>query len=49
MKDGFMYVSAQNQRDRGTVKVKIYVDGSVVKESSSEGEYCIATASDMLK
>jgi len=49
MKEGFMYVSAQNQKDRGTVKVKIYVDGDLVKESASEGEYCIATASETLK
>jgi hypothetical protein len=49
MKDGFMYVSAQNQKERGTVKVKIYVDGDLIKESSSEGEYCIATASETLK
>lgn len=49
MKEGFMYVSAQNQRESGTVKVKIYVDGDLIKESTSEGEYCIATASETLK
>lgn len=47
-KSGHLYVSAQNQRSSGSVVVKIYVDGKVVKESSSEGEYCIASASDWL-
>ncbi len=43
--DNFLYVSAQNQGDRGTVTVKIYVDGVLFKTSSSSGAYVIATAS----
>ena len=43
--DNFLYISAQNQGDRGTVTVKIYVDGVLFKTSSSSGAYVIATAS----
>lgn len=46
LKNGFVYLSAQNQGSAGTVTVKIYVDGKVIKESSSSGEYVIASASD---
>ncbi|MGA2669451.1 MAG: hypothetical protein ABSF32_11150, partial [Ignavibacteria bacterium] len=46
MKSGHVYISAQNQRERGTVNVKVYVDGKVLKESSSEGAYVIASVSD---
>jgi len=48
MKKGHVYVSAQNQRSTGSVVVKIFVDGKLLKESKSEGEYCIASASDMV-
>ncbi len=43
--DNFLYISAQNQGDSGTVTVKIYVDGAQFKTSSSSGAYVIATAS----
>jgi hypothetical protein len=41
----FLYVSAQNQGDRGTITVSIYVNGKLFKTSSSSGAYVIATAS----
>ena len=44
----FVYVSAQNQLDTGSVTVKIYTDGSVFKTSTSVGAYVIATASGLL-
>ena len=47
MKSGFLYISAQNQTSSGTVTVKIYVDGKVTQQSTSKGEYVIATASEM--
>ena len=40
----FLYVSAQNNNSSGTVVVKILQDGSVIKTSTCEGGYCIATA-----
>jgi hypothetical protein len=48
MKSGHVYVSAQNQRDRGTVVVTIYIDGKQLKQSQCDGAYCIASASDWL-
>jgi hypothetical protein len=43
--DWFVYVSAQNQGESGSVTVKIYHYGSVIEQASSSGEYVIATAS----
>ena len=43
--DTFLYISAQNQGEYGTVRVSIYVDGEIFKTSSSSGAYVIATAS----
>jgi hypothetical protein len=43
--DNFLYISAQNQGKYGTVTVSIYVNGKVVKTSSSSGAYVIASAS----
>jgi hypothetical protein len=43
--DDFVYVSAQNQGDTGTVTATIYIDGDVYKTSTSSGAYVIATAS----
>jgi len=40
----FVYISAQNQGSTGTVTVTILTDGDVVKTSTSEGAYVIATA-----
>jgi len=40
----FVYVSAQNQQDSGTVTASIYVDGLLYKTSTSTGAYVIATA-----
>jgi hypothetical protein len=42
--DSFLYISAQNQGESGTVKVSIYVDGELFKTSSSSGAYVIASA-----
>ena len=41
----FLYISAQNQCDRGNVTVRIYKRGNIYKETSSSGAYVIATAS----
>ena len=43
--DWFLYVSAQNLGDWGSVTVTIYLNGAVVKTSTSSGAYVIATAS----
>lgn len=45
--ESFVYVSAQNQGDSGTVAVSIYVNGTRFKRSSSSGAYVIATASGL--
>lgn len=44
----FVYLSAQNQGDEGSVTVTIYKNGDVFKQSTSEGAYVIATASGTL-
>jgi hypothetical protein len=41
----FVYLSAQNQRDSGTIKCEIWVDGKLFKNSSSSGGYMIASCS----
>ena len=41
----FVYVSAKNQQNSGTVTAQIYIDGSLYKTSTSTGAYVIATAS----
>ena len=48
MNGDFVYVSAQNDADHGTVTVTIYVDGNVYKNSNSSGAYVIATADGTL-
>lgn len=44
----FVYISAQNTTDNGSVEVTIYNNGEVFKTSESEGEYVIATADGTL-
>jgi len=46
--DDFVYVSAQNQGETGTVTATIYKDGKKFKNSTSSGAYVIATASGSL-
>lgn len=41
----YLYISAQNQDDHGSVTVEIYVNGKLYKTSTSSGAYVIATAS----
>lgn len=41
----FVYLSAQNQTDSGTITCRIYVDGTLWRESESSGAYVIATCS----
>jgi hypothetical protein len=41
----FVYLSAQNQTDRGSITVSISVNGVKFKETTCEGEYCIASVS----
>ncbi len=43
--NNFLYISAQNERDSGTVSVAIFVDGVRVKTSQSSGAFVIATTS----
>lgn len=43
--DWFLYISAQNQGEYGSVTVTIYLNGEVVATSTSSGAYVIATAS----
>jgi len=47
-KDQFVYLSAQNMREGGTVHVIIWVDGRIFKEASSSGSYVIASVSGTL-
>jgi hypothetical protein len=44
----FLYVSAQLEADAGTITCTIYLDGQVVKQSTSEGAYTICQASGKL-
>ncbi len=41
----FVYISAQNNQDNGTVTSEIFVNGKKYKSSISTGAYVIATAS----
>ena len=43
--DWFLYISAQNQGEYGSVTVTIYLNGAVVNTSTSSGAYVIADAS----
>jgi len=43
--DDFLYISAQNQGEYGSVTVTIYLNNEVFKTATSEGAYVIATAS----
>jgi hypothetical protein len=44
----FVYISAQNNGEYGSVKTTIYVDGEVFKTSTSYGAYVIASSSGSL-
>jgi hypothetical protein len=49
MKSGaFLYISAQNSEDSGSVTCAIEIDGVRVKENTSRGGYTIATCSGRL-
>lgn len=49
MKSGdFVYISAQNNGEYGSVKAEIYVDGALFKTSSSYGAYVIASSSGII-
>jgi len=41
----FVYLSAQNERERGNIIATVIVDGLDWKEAKSDGAYCIATVS----
>lgn len=47
-KGDFVYVSAQNKRNTGSIIVRILVDSVEWKKSASSGAYVIATASGSL-
>ena len=44
----FVYISAQNDNDSGSVTCNIYVDGVLQKTVTSNGAYVICTASGIL-
>lgn len=44
----FAYISAQNLGERGSVTVKIFIDGILWKEASSSGAYKIASTSGIV-
>ena len=44
----FVYISAQNNGEYGSVTSRIYVDGELFKTTTSYGAYVIATASGRL-
>lgn len=44
----YVYISAQNNGDYGTINVSIYVNGVEVRKSSSSSEYGIASAKGIL-
>jgi len=44
----FVYISAQNNGETGSITVTIYRDSEVFRTSTSTGAYTIATASDSL-
>ena len=48
-KSDFLYISAQNNGEQGSVTVTIYVNGQAVKTATSSGAYVIATASGSLR
>jgi plastocyanin len=48
-KGTFVYVSAQNQGETGTVIAQVFFRGKKVFESTSEGKYVIAKASGSIK
>ena len=41
----FLYVSAQNTTDVGDITTRIYVDGNLIKSTTSQGAHVIATSS----
>ena len=43
--DDFLYISAQNDTDNGSVYVQIYYEDILVKSAFADGAYEIATAS----
>jgi len=45
----FVYISAQNNGEHGSVKAEIYVDGELFKTSYSFGAYVIASSSGILE
>jgi len=47
-KGSFLYISAQNSLSFGGVIVRIYIDGVLVKASTSKGAYAIASANSRL-
>ena len=48
-KAGYCYVSAQNDGKTGSVKVAIYKNGSLMKESETTGAYVISTVYETFK
>lgn len=41
----FLYVSAQNKNESGSITCEIKLDGAVIEQASSDGAYTIATCS----
>mgnify|MGYP003384192917 CR=1 FL=1 len=44
----FVYISAQADNENTLITVKIYYQGNIIEQTSSSGDYVIATASGSL-
>jgi hypothetical protein len=47
-KNGSLYLSAQNEREHGSVTARIWVNGKIIKESTLSGAYVIVSVSGKL-
>lgn len=46
--DHFLYISAQNKKETGSVTVKILQGGKEIEDASCSSAFCIATADRLL-
>jgi len=47
-KGGFVYISAQNRRSAGSIRVEIWIGGELWKHAESSGAYVIASVDGLL-
>jgi hypothetical protein len=48
-KSGVLYLSVQNQKEYGSVTARIWVNGKIIKETTTSGAYVISTVSGTLQ